>query len=133
MTGILTREQILASQDLKKERVPVPEWGGDVFVRVMTGTERDAFEETIFKGGGSNIGTRARLAALTMIDEKGQRLFTDEDVQVLGEKSAPALDRVYTASIRLIVFTDHVVVDLEIILGAALSGFFSFTLHRSWE
>ena len=79
----------------------------------MTGTERDAFEETIFKGGGSNIGTRARLAALTIIDEKGQRLFTDEDVQVLGEKSASALDRVYTVAIRLNGFTDQDVKDLE--------------------
>lgn len=110
---VLTREQILTSQDLKKTRVPVPEWGGDVFVRMMTGTERDAFEEMIFKANGSNVGVRAKLAALTIIDENGQRLFTDEDVDTLGAKSAAALDRVFTEAQRLNGFTEQDIQDLE--------------------
>ena len=44
MTTMLTREQILGSDDLKRQTVAVPEWGGDVFVRMLTGGERDAFE-----------------------------------------------------------------------------------------
>ena len=37
--ALLSKEQILKSDDLKSEIVAVPEWGGDVKVRVMTGTE----------------------------------------------------------------------------------------------
>ncbi len=40
---MLTREQILQSDDLPRETVQVPEWGGEVQVRTMTGTDRDAF------------------------------------------------------------------------------------------
>ena len=51
---MLTREQILQSDDLPCETVPVPEWGGEVQVRTMTGTDRDAFEASL-------IGKEGRL------------------------------------------------------------------------
>ena len=41
---ILTRDEILESEDLATETVSVPEWGGSVIVRALTGTERDAYE-----------------------------------------------------------------------------------------
>jgi len=44
----LNKEQILRADDLKTEEVDVPEWGGSVRVRVLTGTERDAFESSIY-------------------------------------------------------------------------------------
>ena len=44
---------------------------------------------------------RARFAVLTLVDDKGARLFTDADAKVLGEKSAAALDRVFAVAQRL--------------------------------
>ena len=38
---ILDRASILGSDDREIERVPVPEWGGFVFVRNLSGAERD--------------------------------------------------------------------------------------------
>ena len=38
---MLTREQILGLSDLPREEVRIPEWGGVVFVRALTGSERD--------------------------------------------------------------------------------------------
>jgi len=107
---LLTREQILQANDLPRERVPVPEWGGELFVRTMTGSERDAFESesVIFESKGRTAPnmdalnqTRARLCARTICDEQGQRLFSDADVAALGAKSSAALDRVYEAASRL--------------------------------
>lgn len=98
----LTRDVILAAVDLKTETVPVPEWGGDVEVRGLTGAERDAFEQSLYvdnKFTASNI--RARLVAFCVCDEKGERVFSDKDAEALGRKSGLALDRVYDVAQRL--------------------------------
>lgn len=96
--AVLTRAQIEQAPDVQTETVPVPEWGGDVLVRTLTGTERDAFEASLAANGGDRAmnlyNFRARLAALCLVDEAGKRLFTDADVALLGRKSARALDRV---------------------------------------
>lgn len=102
----LTRDAILAAPDLPVEEVQVPEWGGSVFVRAMTGTERDAFERESMERNGTNVtantqNIRARLLARTIVDEHGKRLFTDEDALELGAKSAAALDRVVDVAQRL--------------------------------
>ena len=44
---------------------------------------------------------RARLVGLTVIDEGGQRLFTDDEVDLLGAKSGAALDRVFAIAQKL--------------------------------
>lgn len=111
---ILSKEAILAANDLEKELVEVPEWGGAVYVRALTGTERDAFEaslvnERVVRRGRKSETTRetnlrnlrARLCALTMCDEEGNRLFGDSEVHELGKKSASALNRVFEVAQRL--------------------------------
>ena len=98
---MLTREQILQSDDLPRETVPVPEWGGEVQVRTMTGTDRDAFEASLIGKEGRLENVRARLVSLTLCDETGSRLFSDGDITALGGKSAKALDRVFAVSQRL--------------------------------
>ena len=92
---MLTREQILQSDDLPRETVQVPEWGGEVQVRTMTGTDRDAFEASLIGKEGRLENVRARLVSLTLCDETGSRLFSDGDISALGGKSAKALDRVF--------------------------------------
>ena len=103
---LLTKAGILAANDLKTEDVDVPEWGGAVRVRSFTGRERDAFEAAMVRGDGKDrkvdlTNMRARLVGLTVIDEAGQRLFTDEEVDLLGAKSGAALDRVFAVAQKL--------------------------------
>ena len=99
--NILTKEAILAADDLPREIVPVPEWGGDVYVRTMNGTDRDAFEASLIGKEGRLENVRARLVSLAVCDESGSRLFGDADVAALGAKSAKALDRVFAVAQRL--------------------------------
>lgn len=104
--AVLTRDQILQANDLPREVVEVPEWGGQVIVRALTGTERDAWEAETFKLNGQTVqpdlrDIRARLVARAVIDESGARLFTDRDVAQLGAKSAAALIRVFEVAQRL--------------------------------
>lgn len=101
MMNTLTKEAILAADDLPRERVSVSEWGGDVFVRTMTGTDRDAFETSLLGKDGRMENVRARLVSLTLCNEAGTRIFDDSEIVVLGTKSARALDRVFSVAQRL--------------------------------
>lgn len=98
---MLTRDQILMCDDLPRETVQVPEWGGEVQVRTMTGADRDTFEASLIGKEGRLENVRARLVSLALCDESGVRLFNDSDVIALGQKSAKALDRVFTVAQRL--------------------------------
>ena len=102
----LTKQQILAANDLKHELVNVPEWGGEVWVRGMTGAERDKFEASVVQIRGKDqtmnmSNFRAKLAGLTICDADGKRLFSDADIKELSDKSASALQRVFSVASRL--------------------------------
>jgi hypothetical protein len=95
----LDRSTILAFSDLTTEVVDVPEWGGSVHVRTMTGSERDRFEAEHIKDPSKDF--RARIVATTVCDENGTRLFEPEDIPILGRKSCSALDRITDVAVRL--------------------------------
>lgn len=107
---VLGSAEILAAEDRKFRVVDVPEWGGEVIVRNLSGTERDSFEASIVQLKGnqqvvSTLNIRAKLAALSIIDptdpELRRRAFSDEQVNALGEKSADGLSRVYDVAAAL--------------------------------
>lgn len=111
--SLLSKEAILAVEDLPTEDVDVPEWGGAVRIKGLSGRERDRFESSsivtdkkgVSKPNYTNL--RARLVALSIVDESGRRMFSDTDVNLLGTKSAAALERVFKAAQRLNGMTDE--------------------------
>ncbi len=114
----LSREDILKIKDIDIERVEVPEWDGAVYVKGMTGTERDRFEASIVEQRGKNprvsmLNIRAKLAAESICNEDGVRLFSVKDVNELGKKSASALQRVFDVAQRLSGITDDDVEELS--------------------
>ncbi len=121
----LNAESILKADDTgKPERVDVPEWGGYVHVRVMSGVERDRWEHTASKGMAkvSLLNLRASLVAYTACDESGKRLFTDNQASNLGIKSAVALDRVFDVAQRVNCLTENDIKEIEGNLHAVPSG-----------
>ena len=98
---VLTKSQILEADDLVVEEVEVPEWGGSVLVKGMSGTDRDKFEAAIVNTKGqasvqvNMVNIRARLVASSIVDESGTLLFDLKDITALGKKSAVALQRVF--------------------------------------
>jgi hypothetical protein len=103
---LLGREAILAVPDRAFDDVEVPEWGGLVRVAGMSGAERDAFEQSCYRQrNGQQVWDgrrfRAKLAARTIVDENGLRIFSEDDVAELARKSAKALQRVFEAAARL--------------------------------
>lgn len=115
--ALLSREQILEAKDLKTEDVDVPEWGGAVRLRTLTGTERDAFEQSMVetKGGKQRQNLknfRARLIAKCVVTEAGELMFSPPDIEPLGKKSAAALGRVFDACQKLNGFSESDVEEL---------------------
>ena len=113
---ILTAADILSADDIERELVEIPEWGGSVWVYGMTASERDrqeleaarilqnANDPSAKKAQRANI--RAMVAAIVCRDENGARIFGSEHIQQLGKRSAKPLDRIYDVARRLSGITD---------------------------
>lgn len=105
--ALLSKQDIFDAQDHEFKVVPVPEWGGDVRIRSLSGSERDKYESSLARMDKKGnmvpdmVNARARLVALTAVDGDGNRVFTDNDVLKLGTKSSKALDRLFEASSEL--------------------------------
>ena len=112
--ALLTKEQILSADDLTRGTVDVPEWGGEVLIQTVTGTDRDRFEQDVMGlGQGKRVENfRARLVAKCIVDDAGNRIFSDLDVVALGKKSASALQRVFDACAKLNKFGEAEVKEL---------------------
>lgn len=126
--GALNRAAILAAHDIRTERVEVPDWGGHVFVRTMTGTERDAFEAVMLRTRGEDIernleNFRARLLTYCLVDEAGAPVFmAEDDAKALGEKAIPALQKLFNVATRLNAMTEQDVKELTANLKGGPSG-----------
>lgn len=103
----LTREAILAAEDLKRDTVPVPEWGDGAVatIRMMTAAERMEYlrQATVDakKDGQAAISIEAILVAMSVCDESGALLFKPEDIPALAAKSATAISRIANAAAAL--------------------------------
>lgn len=101
-------DDILAFNDAEAERVEVPEWGKHgqhVYVRLMSGRERDRWESSIMAMDGDATkfydGVRARLCQMTACDESGTLIFTPAQIDALSQKSSTALQRIYDVAMRI--------------------------------
>lgn len=114
----LTRQEISDVDDIRQEPVNVPEWGGMVMVRGLTGTERDEFEGSIIvekrdpnrkgktKTGIEHKQMRAKLVVMAVVHppgtpQAGEKMFDVTDIGWISKKSAAALDRVFSKAQEL--------------------------------
>jgi hypothetical protein len=100
-TKYLSRDEILSANDIHIEELPVPEWGGVIFVKTLSADERDQLEASIMEmsteGKPKKMKLehlRSNMMVLGICDDKGEKLFTLADISKLGKKSAAAADRV---------------------------------------
>jgi len=93
------REKLLQKEELRVERVELG--GGDhVYVRQMSGRERDRFERSLLREVEDKKGNvsykraledfRAKLAVHTLCDEKGNNLLKPDDVEILSQNMSAA-------------------------------------------
>jgi len=116
----LTRKEILETKDFRLEPVEVPEWGGVVYVKTMSGEERDRFEDELIKRRddktgipSSVVGLKVLIVSLTACDAEGKRLFGgDGDEKKLAAKSAAAIDRLWEVAQKMSHLSDEAVEEL---------------------
>jgi len=107
--SFLSKDALLsaaASKNLPLERVDVPALGGHVFIRGMSGSERDGWETSLVQGRGKQqrINTenvRAKLLVRVLCDEAGVRLFDNADAAALGGLRVDVLTKLYEVAQRL--------------------------------
>lgn len=98
------REQILNSDDIKKENVKVDEWGVEVEVRGMTGAARNRLiNKNMGKNGEMDLnGMYPDLIVSSVYDPKsGEQVFSEKDKDTLNAKSSGALEKVAQVAMRL--------------------------------
>lgn len=95
--ALLTAAEILAAEDVRLEKVSVPEWNGDVYIRNLTGRALDAYQFSLANDKGELDFTdrRAKLLARCLCDEKGKRLFNEQQIEALSGKSSDVLVRLF--------------------------------------
>lgn len=95
----LSKDDILgSSSDITIKEVPTPEWGvgKSVFIRSLSGNERDQYEQSVFNNQGSFRGLRAKLVAIGLCDENGTAMeFTEAEVEQLGNKNGSVINRLF--------------------------------------
>jgi hypothetical protein len=127
--ALLTKDQITAVDDRQHEDVDVPEWGGTVRVLGMSGTDRNAWQESMVTLGANGKPTKVNLAdtlartvGKCLVDEDFNRLFTDKEIRELGKKSGAVLDRLADIAKRLSGLTEDAVEEKAGNSEAAQSG-----------
>ena len=95
---------------------------GNVIVKGMTAKERDQYETSciVQRNGKRNfnlIDARAKLVMLTVVDEKGDRLFEASDISRLSGMPASVIDKLFTAAQKLSGISDDDMDDLGGELG----------------
>ncbi len=113
----LTKDQILAADDLGLLEVPVKQWGGSVFIRVMSVAERDAYENEWVRNRKAGVESvdnfRTKFLQKVLCNEKGELLFTTaEDIAALGNKSAKVMSLLWQKAMEHNALTEEDVQEL---------------------
>jgi hypothetical protein len=104
----LTKEQILAAEDVKREKVPVKELGGDLYVQELDCATHDAMDARIIdarKASGGNLGVtawRALVLSFCVVDANGGQMFSESELLALAKrKGQKPFMRLYRVAHRL--------------------------------
>src|SRR5690606_39638160 len=106
LMALLARDQLHGASDFEARDVECPEWGGAVLVRPWTAVQRSLIESTMLEANQTKrfdkVGKVAiQCVAWCVVDEQGERVFTEADVKALGEKSSAPILRLRDAIFEL--------------------------------
>lgn len=121
-------DQVFDAEDVKYDDVPVPEWGGKIRLRSLSGKERDKFEDSCvkkkMKKGREETHSvtkevKSKLVVMSAIHKNGKQFFVQGQEARLNEKNAAVLDRLWEACCKLSGFSDE---QLEELMGNSESA-----------
>ena len=118
MGELLNRSKLLEKEELQRVKVEF-ENGDFVYVRQMTGRERDNFEQSLIKETKDSKGVvvgydralgdfRAKLAVVTVCNEQGDMIFMPDDYNTLSRHmSAKKLESIVNKAQELNKITEE--------------------------
>lgn len=112
--ALLSREDVLNAEDIQREIVPVPEWAppkmdkdeAELLVRGLTAQQYIGMGFDL-RGDNDTVDPEKMksmmpmVVAMGVIDEEGKRVFSDKDINVLGEKSFAPVERLSAKILEL--------------------------------
>lgn len=130
------RDKVASISDISYEQIDVPEWGLKLWVRGLTGSERDRYEQLALgetRGGQDPSKAqvhRAELVQMATLDHEGDeppdanapRAFRPADIAMLQERSSLPLTRLASAILRLSGFGTDAKSAAEQRLGETAAG-----------
>ena len=100
-------------EDLVKELKPIikkfriEELNDDIGIKVMSGGDREIFEDTVMKmtgkdGNMSSIkGMRSTLLKLSLVNEDGSLMFNDSNLDQLNGLPAPIINALFNEAMKI--------------------------------
>ena len=108
--GELSMTDIIEIDDIEMSSIEVPEWNGIVFVRVLSGANRDRLLRKLKKATDEGRYFTPELVALCLCDKCGDVMFaTDGAVKALSKKSSVVLERIADVAIEINGLNDEAV------------------------
>lgn len=106
---IATRDSILGASDRIAGYLDIPEWGGRVYIAVLSVAQRAKFLEALSSLGGDDkvaqalkyFASQVELISNGVVGADSVPLFTDQDIEKLATKSPAIVGRVYDEIVRL--------------------------------
>jgi len=103
---LLTKQELIDAPDIVTEEVYVPQWGGSVLVRTMTELQRGKILAALYEQRANGQVLRLqelqlRFCGCSIVDESGKRMFSDQELAILGKKSAAAIQVIFEVVARL--------------------------------
>lgn len=125
----LSKEDILALADRRETKVVTIDGFGDFTLKELSGTDRDAYEQSLVRVDGkgnasSNLANaRAKLVGYCLVDDAGERIFTSaNDIADLGKLPAKLISKLFDEAAEMNGLSDDEVEELLGNSDAATSG-----------
>ena len=126
---MLSREQILNKVDIEIKEIPVPEWGGNIFIRQLSRGEQDTYLKRQYgdtrlkqdsKARNQEIsavniyGHDAYLCVCGICNEDGTPVFKQTDVEDLKKKNGMVIGRIAVEIVKFSGMASDIPVEDEV-------------------
>lgn len=100
---VLTGDDILSADDIIGclEKVPVPEWGGVVYLRPMSALDTIRFQQALKTGGKAKDEAMVSMSQRSLSNDKGILLFEPDNIERMKAKSTAVYLRLQSKILQL--------------------------------
>lgn len=104
---ILSRDQIINAKDFDLQKIEVPKWGGEVYIRPLSARIMDRLEVINLDRAAYKGSPRALILSGSLCDENGKLLFSEDDTKALAEKNSDVVDPIIDKIVKLNSLSDE--------------------------